>query len=493
MSKTEPGSQLSTLTLAVGGVALLWGFRYLPMQDLPNHIAISDYTVRLWRGEPEASRFYQLQLFAPTYRLYYILAAPFSAALGAVTGARVMITLIWIGHVGACHALVRAAGLRPWVVLALAPWFFSMQFFTGLLPSLLASVLVLWAVWALLRLDQTGRRRWSILAALFGMLAVAAHVITAVLWLAALAAYGVLSVRRRWRLVALMAGVSLLPGIIWLPLRMAEQSVAPAALLGSMRYLTPTQYVRWLLPTSLVSEWSASAGRIVLLAGAVVFAALLGRRFLREPDTRQPAATTAIVTAVCAAWWFAFLLTPNHSALGGVWVINVRYVESAMLLTTLLAAHYLTTASPRVERTALAGVVLAVTMQGAGLYRAFERVDREYAAIDDICAAIPFGSTLTTSQAIADAFGTNVSMAYHAHGYCAVGVASYDAAVFQNVHMPVRATPPAIYARSPSAEVGAYDYLLFDNEAQFAAPPSDGVLVVESGRWRLYQRVDSSR
>lgn len=484
-------SEIWTIVLLVGGIALLWAFRYLPMQDLPNHVAVSDYTVRLWRGEPEASQFYQLQLFRPTYRLYYLVAAPLSATFGALTGTRIMITLMWLGYVGACRALVSAAGLRPWVVLALAPWFFSLQFFTGLLPSLLASVFVLWSTWALLRLAQTGRLRWGILAGLLGTLAIATHVIMAVLWLAALFAWTVPAPGRRWLQAVLMAGVSLLPAVAWLPMRMAEHSVDLRALLASMRYLTPPQYVSSLLPTSALNEWSVSMGRAALLVAAVAFTGLLAWRGLKGSNLRQRARPAAGVAAICVAWWLAFLVMPNHTSRAGVWLINVRYVELAVFMTILLAAYGLQTTSARIERIAFAAVVLVVLLQGAGLHRTFAHVDGEYRAIEEICAAVPHGATLTTSGVIHGDFGTELPLAYHAHGYCSVGKAAYNAALFPDVHMPVRETPPAGYTRAPSAELGAYDFMLYDTVAPHAAPPSDGVLVAESGRWHLYRSTDS--
>lgn len=487
LQRPHPLSELATLTLLAAGLVLLWSFRYLPMQDLPNHIAISDYTVRLLRGEAEAGRYFRLQLLGPTYRLYYLLAAPLTAAFGAITGARVLISLMWIGYVAACRALVIATGVRPWVVLALAPWFFSMQFFMGLLPSLLATVFVLWAVWGLLRFEGSGGRTWAGLAALFGTLAMVSHVVMAVLWLAALLAWAVLSPRRRARAAALMAGVSLLPALLWLGAGAAGRGLDAGGLWGPMRHLRLSQYARWVLAPSRLGSTPVDLGRAALLAGAFVVVGVLVWRLARGRGSLPLAGPAATVALVGGAWWLAFFLTPNYVVQSGAWAINVRYVELAALATTMVGGYGLRFASARVERAALGLVVLAVLIQAAGLYRTFARVDREYRAIEEICSAVPFGATLTTSALTRGAFGTDLALAYHASGYCSVGRAAYNGAVFRNSQMPVRTAPGALEP-APSALVGRYDFMLYDTVAKYAPPPADGELVVASGRWRLYRR-----
>jgi hypothetical protein len=488
-SFVELSRELPTLVLMIGGSLLLGGFTYLPSQDLPNHVAITDLVLRLLRGAPNVEQYFGLRLFDFTYRLLFLLTVPLAALMGALAATRLVLVAMWIAYVLAGRAFTHALGLPAWGLVLLAPWFFGLQLFAGFLSSLLAVVLLLWSVWALMRAAQLQSRRYLAVAAVLGCLVGTAHVVLSILWAASVVAYAWPERRARWREAVVVGVAGLLPAILWIGMRLVAPGDRESNVLVP-EYKHPFKFAAKAFIANVDAPWG-DLTRDLLLALMVGLVGLLFWRRRRAPvvEVLTSKATQFLATTL-VAWSLCFIVIPARTR--GTWGLNLRCVEPILFVAAALAVTTAVALPKHWRRAVTVAVLVLVGASGVTLLSGFGRADSFMSQIEPICDAIPGGATLRVVRVFHDTARTGWSLAYHAHGYCAVDRLSYDDGVFPDRHMPVAHNPPASLTESPEGQVGGFDYLLFDRDGMTAAPPSDGVLVREIGDWQLYRRLGST-
>ncbi len=128
------------ISLAALSTGLLWGTRYLPMVDLPQHAAQVSMWIHLddpgWGFGAQVERV----LFTP-YLLGYLVAVLFAEPFGVMAGMKVLLTipLLCLPLVSR-HLLLRGGG-DPWWSLVAFPLFFGLSFYWGYLNFLFAAPL----------------------------------------------------------------------------------------------------------------------------------------------------------------------------------------------------------------------------------------------------------------------------------------------------------------------------------------------------------------
>lgn len=121
----------------------VWLTRYLPIQDLPQHLAairvLSDY------DDPALgfSRYFEIDLFRTQYLAYYLAARALSLLFDVELANRLLVTLCIVGTPYALARLLRALGGDPRFALAALPLSYNAHFLLGFVNFLLAIPLAL--------------------------------------------------------------------------------------------------------------------------------------------------------------------------------------------------------------------------------------------------------------------------------------------------------------------------------------------------------------
>jgi hypothetical protein len=159
---------VSLSVLAAAVAFLLFGFRYLPSVDFPQHVAQLSAWVHLSEPAYGFAQQFEANLSTP-YLLSYILARPFVPWLGALGALKLVVFFAALANVGAYVFLLRAVEQDPWVGLLGFPLTFGFCFYFGFINFLLAVPLIVTAVAMALRYARSGRWQEGLcLAAVLG-------------------------------------------------------------------------------------------------------------------------------------------------------------------------------------------------------------------------------------------------------------------------------------------------------------------------------------
>ena len=99
--------------LASASAALVFGFRNLPMADLPQFAAQLSIWVHLDDPAYGFAELFEIHWFTP-YLVAFLLARPFVGLLGVIGAVKLV---VWLGLIAtplALRALLRAVGRDPW-------------------------------------------------------------------------------------------------------------------------------------------------------------------------------------------------------------------------------------------------------------------------------------------------------------------------------------------------------------------------------------------
>lgn len=337
-ARAQPGAWV-LVALSVLGTAPLLLSPYPPSMDWPEHVAILDVLVRLWRGEGAVAAHYAFAPQALGYHLFYLLTFPFALVLGAARAVQlVMVAVLW-AHVGACFYWLRRR--RRSVVLACGGLvsFYGAHFTYGFVVTMVATPFVLVVVAELAAGTRTPgrgvaqgvrRRRWAL-----GCCAVAAalgHVVfvpyLALASVAALVAHGR---RALGDFVSVVAGLTLAagPGLggralqAWRGGRASTSSFDSP--INGYRH-----FIKW---TYAIDHHGAQAGLLVFLVACLVAALFPTRPFFARP--RRVLAACALVSLACL-WVLPFT---TSGPLGESLLLNVRWLALLPPLLALLAAE----------------------------------------------------------------------------------------------------------------------------------------------------------
>ena len=154
----------------------MWLYRWLPIQDLPQHLASLRVVHEVHTGGP-ASETYGVDLRHTQYLLFYVVGDFLAYFFQIRTAALLLFTAYMLGTVAAMHALLRSLGRDPRLALLVVPLLTNSQFLLGLIQFLLGVPLMLWG-WSL-AIDhlREGRRKDAALLAVVAALTFYAHIV----------------------------------------------------------------------------------------------------------------------------------------------------------------------------------------------------------------------------------------------------------------------------------------------------------------------------
>jgi hypothetical protein len=362
----------AAFVVASAATALLFFVpKYLPMGDLPEHLA----QVTMWRGidanDPLYSSRFALHLFTP-YLLPLVLLRVLGAALPLWLAAKLLLLAVAIATPLATTKLLRAVGGEPAAALLVFPTLFAQPFYWGLLNHLLAVPLALLLV-AEAYAPPTRKQAARLLA--LGALSWLCHVV--VLALACLAAALAMAaqssslrgfLRRAWPLAAPWP-----LAIAWLLLQQRDQAMAHEPI----RWSHGWERLTGLLPNALGLAGSFDPVRVV----AAVALALL----VLGPASRTVGWRARVLPLVAV---LAFYVAAPWQALGATVI-----PERAASLVAPFALLALAPVWPR--RIALRSALLAacVCFSLGALGRRFVAFDADARDWDAVAAQMQPGRT----------------------------------------------------------------------------------------------------
>ncbi|HEX6277609.1 MAG TPA: hypothetical protein VFZ53_31415 [Polyangiaceae bacterium] len=334
MNEKAPRRMLAALTVVVLGA--LFGFRDLPMVDLPQHAA----QIAAWLnwGDP-AYRTHELELnFRTPYLLAYPLARWLAPLFGVVGALKLVVAAGFVAHVAGTDRLVRRLGHDPWLALLGVPTALGYAFCFGFVSFLVAVPPVLFAVAEAVGHSERPTLRSGVVLSALLSLTLLAHGIALAL---AMLAVGPLLLRGGGRFVArtapLLVPVAL--GALWLAPGSSTERIGDTYWAVSFERLLE-------LPGMLVGI--GSADRAASAAGLLLFATA---GFLVGTPSRRPERWLPLVLSLLGYVAFPALFR-------GVGPLSPRFVVLAV--PALLLAFEPRAAHPKVRTKLARGALVAV-------------------------------------------------------------------------------------------------------------------------------------
>ncbi|HEX3342975.1 MAG TPA: hypothetical protein VHS09_00330, partial [Polyangiaceae bacterium] len=155
----------------------LWLHRWLPIQDLPQHLATLRVVHDVHTGTAPAAGVYVTHLGSTQYLLFYIVGDLLSYLVSVRTAGLLIMTSYMLGTVAAAYALLRSLGRDPRLCLLAVPLLTNSQLLIGLLQFVIGIPLMLYG-WSLaLDTVRRWRRRSAVGLAIVAVLVFYSHVV----------------------------------------------------------------------------------------------------------------------------------------------------------------------------------------------------------------------------------------------------------------------------------------------------------------------------
>jgi hypothetical protein len=167
-------------------VVPMWQARWLPIQDLPQHLATIRILHEVHRGGP-AGALYDVDLGRTQYVLFYILGDALAYVFSFRTAGLLLLSTYMLGTVAAMHALLRSLDRDTRLALLTVPLLTNAPFLLGLVQFLLAVPLMLWGFSLAVDYARAWRRRDGVLLALVSAATFYSHIVPFGVMLAGLA------------------------------------------------------------------------------------------------------------------------------------------------------------------------------------------------------------------------------------------------------------------------------------------------------------------
>lgn len=487
----------------------VWGSRYLPLFDLPNHLA----AISVWRnlGDPTygLGELYRLNLQPVPYWGYFATVLALSRVVGVEIANKLFVTAYVVAMVWGVARLAKKTGRDPRLSLLVFPLLFTYSFKWGWLSFLGGTAVLLFAIEALL--DCLGEPRWSRLLAL-GALALLTYAMHILPWfvLGVIAITFLVLSLRRWRAV-LLTGAALIPSLLVAvynfvhaaPASSGPNSVVRAgtkfvgnweALDRSLRFL-PFRFTT--MTDSRVEMICAS-----LFGGIVAIALLSGilrrqsRSAANEPPTRLSRWAPELIALILTVLYFSLPIHIKQPIRW--WGINFRLVPLiGMFIVLLVRGEF-----AGWRRALLAGSVGIFAITAVWLSLEFREFNRRAAGFDALLAHVPMGASVLylCFERSDERFFYSAESFSEMGGYIQVRRGGYYPYQFETgfpmlPKAPQRFPAPAwstlVHDFDPRAHASRFPFVLTYAEPSTGAafrnkgalPPP---LVAESGRWRLY-------
>ena len=467
---------------------------YLPMTDLPQHLATVSILLHLDDPRFGFAKFYEPAWDRTLYALPYLLTMAIARLAPLEVSMRIVVVLALVSLPVGIWALLRSLGKPEWLALLALPLVYNRAFFWGFVNFQLALGLALLALAILVRPPQGWRSQLALagLCALivfshpYGLCMLAGYV---VLWL-------VFGERRA------LVGYALGLAPLWLGLLAWGLSAGTS-------HVEPTVLFSPLLERLDDFEESVLGGyrdasEAHLLIGFLVAWAMLTAPVFPISRARWRALThhERVLWAFTGVNLLLFAVAPVHTSLGGE--IHVRHAVIATAMLPALAAP--AGARARARRTTLALAALgAITIAIAWVH--LVRFDREVRGFDQVVERIPFGARLVALTWDANGAVMRSWPYWHFGAYAQARrgglLAQSFPRMFWNIPVRMRAdaaipdSPPGLEARPQLFDYRAfgfaYDYVLVrtgETKGRDRFPEFPYQMVFEAPPWQLWRAID---
>jgi hypothetical protein len=485
---------LAALSLIVLACLPALVFRYLPMTDLPQHMAVA--AILLSPDDPSLgfSDYYEVELGKTLYLLPYLLTVGLSKILGLELAMRTVVFGSMIATPMGIWALLRAMGKPGWMAVLALPFVFNRAFFWGFLNFNLGIGLALLCL-AIVIHPRRSRRRDVVLCGL-GLAVSTTHIYG----MAFLLGYGFIALVLGQRRELIRRFVPLAPAVLSLLVwaLLAQRAMA----FGEWVFL-PLSLKLQLFVDDVFGGYPDSSELWILAAWLLALMVLMGRRLPLGATGWNALSTPERVFALYACLNLVlYFVLPHHTPTAKF--IFFRHASLGLCLWPLLIPALPDPASLRIGRWLAGGVAAMVLLVHWSHLSAFDEEARDFDVIveelPDAPRILPLNLDGNGSLSKSDPYAHFVAIAQVRRGGI---IATTFPQLFWNIPLRLRddlsrePTPPGfeffpqelyrpawahwythVVARlPPEVEISPSPYFPFH-------------LVAESGAWRLYERRD---
>jgi hypothetical protein len=494
------------LPLAIWYARPLWVTRYLPLHDLPNHLARITAYHHLHDARWNLSSFYAPSLQLVPYLGHYLAVDLLAYVCGGVVRADTVFLTLYVLAAPLCGvAFARATGRSPWLALLMLPLSVSMFFQWGFIAFCVGSMLLLPALAALYRvLDEPTAPR----ALALGLWTAALYLFHVIPWgalgICALVLFAFELSARRTR-GPLLASLAMAPSLAMLAIGVRE--ARRFGYLGGHKYQAQVDAPAKLLERAvqMIDLWQSShvdEWVVVGIALIVVLLAVTGAPAAEEPLRRRVRVPAAFTTLVALAALTPFWVKQPFNW----WMVNLRF-----LLPAAEVAVFLPRGRLRGGRAALLGGAIALSALLPGpMARNYADFGKRLQPLIDLIRVTPFGATtLVLHRPPPRTFddpvlAPRVTYWREVYNYPLVLRGGYDPYLYDD-GFPVkriRALPApkveraAEHITSPSETkfdaatmMRGWDYFIVPEQASGEMPADGAVFVRQAGDWLLYRNI----
>jgi hypothetical protein len=504
--------------LAAALMALpLFAGRYVPIQDLPQHVAavrvLHDYRVPALGFESA----FELTPFATQYLAVYAVAHLLAYAFGALLATKLVIALSLIALPYALRALLNALGRPASFALLALPLVINAQLALGFLNFIAGIPLLIWGLALAVRFSESRSPRVALGLAAVSVVCFFTHVAPYALLVLGVTALAITRdlAQMAWRVVPLAPSV--ICAAVWSRTNPAGRALLTLSSGQASGVVSPPLGERidelglWLLDVVRGQENFVLWAWITLVgsaAGAGLAVWIKRRRALqasRAAGGTEPVRATTELTAELGsrAWlrlaplvplcWLGYFVLPASYSF--IWPIHARFPLLALLLMIPLLPD-----CPRLARVAIASAAVALGAYSAWFtFHAFRNAaEREYAGLEALIARVPLGSKV--AGLIFDPSSRYVKFSPYLHAVAWIQAERGGVVMFTFADFPVsplrlreQTRPPRVGPRwewmpwrvDSRRELCFYDYVL----TRSARPTLAGFHELDhAGTWALWGR-----
>jgi hypothetical protein len=169
--------ELAFLLLVGWTCSPLWAAHYLPIQDLPQHLAAIRVLHSFGDARFDFARYFELQLFRTQYLVYYVAAHLLSYGFDLELANRILITGCVAGIPYALRSLLRSLDRDERFALFALPLTYNAHLILGFVNFLMAIGLALWGLSLAVRQHGSPKTSRAIGLAIVSLACFYAHVV----------------------------------------------------------------------------------------------------------------------------------------------------------------------------------------------------------------------------------------------------------------------------------------------------------------------------
>jgi hypothetical protein len=380
-------AELAFLVIVGWTCSPLWAATYLPIQDLPQHLA----AIRVLHsfGDPQFdfAKYFELQLFRTQYLAYYLAAHLLSYVFDLELANRLLITACLAGIPYALRSLLRSLDRDEWFALFALPLTYNAHLILGFVNFLMAIALALWGLSLAVQQYTNPKPARAIGLALVALTCFYAHVVPFALLALGVGLIALGRDLRAMTLRVLPLAPAAIASVVWMlasPAGKATVHAASGAEAGPEPTFVPLAFAYADIPNWLTDILHGDADRNLLRLFALLFALTLFAGALPHEKPRSAAAPLVLPLALLPVI-AAILYFVAPTGYDWIWPIAQRFP----LLALLFAIPILPKPGPALARiiaVALVVLTLANVREVSRAFRTFaaEEVGDFDAALDSI-------------------------------------------------------------------------------------------------------------